>query len=133
MRAWLLLISILHANAYGAALDVASPNGTTLLSSIMPDIGTAEIFDASFAAPAFGNCLRAFAEGAVIVGHIADPAQSQPCQPRALQMAGYVEKGAVEAVEIFGNLLDQQDMAFQDRASAAFPTIIASVIRLNAA
>src|SRR3546814_8618117 len=86
-----------------------------LIVPVVPDVGAAQPGDSIALAPVARNRFGLDAEGPVILGNVADPPQSQSRQPAPGKDAGDMEEQTVEGIEIFADLLDQQNMS--DRKS----------------
>src|SRR3546814_18813316 len=85
--------------------------GDDLVRRIVADIRPPEPWNSGALAPISGDRLRLGPERTVIFGDVADAPQPQPRQPARSKIAGDMKEGAIEGVEIFAHLLDQQDMA----------------------
>ena len=79
----------------------------------MADIGLAQEWDRVAFAPVAGDVLGLCAERAVILGHVADAAQTQA--GHAAQMCRYVKEQTINRIEILRNFLNHDDMPRQAR------------------
>jgi len=85
--------------------------GHDLVRRIVADISAAEPGDAGARAPAARNLLGLHAERPVVLGNVADAAEAKTREPARREHGRNMKEGAVEGVEIFAHLFDEQHMA----------------------